>query len=726
MSLSSATSRNDYTGTGLLDEYDYTFRIFAETDLLVTQRDDEGVETTLDLEDDYTVDGVGDSGGGTITLVAGALASDYTLSIRRVRPLTQETDIRNQGSFFPETHEDAFDHAMMVDQQQQDEIDRTIKIAETLDPADFDLTLGADVADQAGRSIIVNEDGDGFEWGPTSDEIESAQGYAEAAQAAALTAIGESIDLNVVENGALGNGTADDHDAIQDTLDAAGALGGATVVLPPGTYRVASQLVWPDASDVAMRGSGIGATIIKFDFGGSPSTTPGIVIDSATSMSNVKISDMTLQGAANDDTAIYDLVEVQDNVSDIRFERLECKWARVAGLRFTSGSPGERVWVKDCYFHDINSSAMTGASGGAILGNFNKMHVVGNTFKDVGNDGGFHAFYPTSAGGREDVLVADNVFSGTHARCHFFGVANTRVSVVNNVFKTGGLVFQAVINGVVSGNTFYDCPLSLISDGALIQGNMFLFTASTTTTNMIVNGGSCSRVVIANNIFDDQSSIADNLGINVTHVDTEDFTIRGNTFFNQTYPIWVKGDNHVIQGNRISTASTGEIIYLREGNGHVVVDNIIECGSGGRAVWNESSGIATIKGNTLIGGGTEGGTAATVVATGQPYITSGVRVRTTSYTASGNDGVIVGNPTGGNITITLPAASGGTGAIGRDKVYIIKNIHASNSVIVDGDGSETIDGATTKTITTQYGFLQIVADSANARWHIISSGGTIT
>lgn len=142
MSLGSATSRNNYTGDGATKVFDYTFKIFLSSDLLVTVKDtaDPAVETTLTLNTDYTVSGVNEAGGGSITLVdsgqswldaGGDLLTNYVISIRRVVELTQGTDIRNQGDFFPEAHEDEFDRSRMIDQQQQDEIDRSVKFSET-------------------------------------------------------------------------------------------------------------------------------------------------------------------------------------------------------------------------------------------------------------------------------------------------------------------------------------------------------------------------------------------------------------------------------------------------------------------------------------------------------------------------------------------------------------------------------------------------------------------
>lgn len=139
MTISSTSHRMDYTGNGATSSYSYNFRIFSDTDLLVTKRDTSDIETTLVLNTDYTVSGAGDS-NGSITLTT-ALALNNHLTIRRVRPLTQGTDIRNQGDFYPEIHEDAFDHFVMIDQQQQEEIDRAIRLPETVTGVDASMPL---------------------------------------------------------------------------------------------------------------------------------------------------------------------------------------------------------------------------------------------------------------------------------------------------------------------------------------------------------------------------------------------------------------------------------------------------------------------------------------------------------------------------------------------------------------------------------------------------------
>lgn len=148
MTLASTTNRNDYDGNGTTAAYAYSFKIFSSAHLLVTVRDDsDDSETTL-TSDQYSVDGVGDPSGGNVTLVdsgeawfdgSSFLDTGYHLTIRRVVPITQLTDIRNQGDFYPEAHEDQFDLLIMIDQQQQDDIDRSIKLMETSELSDLEI-----------------------------------------------------------------------------------------------------------------------------------------------------------------------------------------------------------------------------------------------------------------------------------------------------------------------------------------------------------------------------------------------------------------------------------------------------------------------------------------------------------------------------------------------------------------------------------------------------------
>ena len=257
MSLSSAVSRVSYTGNGAVSSYSYTFRIIDDDDLLVTVRDTSDVETTLTKTTHYTVTGVGSGSGGSVVLVNGGFAwqdgdgdllTNYVISIRRVRPLTQLTDIRNAGDFYPETHEDAFDHAVMIAQQHQDEIDRSIKLPESINPADFDGTLPASASDitNAGAALIINTTADGWDFGPSVTTL--------ATHEADTSTHGVSTIAGISETQTFSNKTLDNTNTIniKDTLFSVQDDGDATKIVKlqvsgvtTGTTRT---LTVPDAN----------------------------------------------------------------------------------------------------------------------------------------------------------------------------------------------------------------------------------------------------------------------------------------------------------------------------------------------------------------------------------------------------------------------------------------------------------------------------------------------
>ncbi len=160
MTVPSIVSRDNYVGNGAASVYAYNFKIFANTDLVVTVADLNDAETTLVLATDYTVDGVGDATGGNVTLVSagqawldtdGDLLTSFALTIRRVRPVTQTTDIRNQGPYAPEDIEDSLDHGIMVAQQRQDDADRSLKLPET----EAGLAVNTVIPSVANRASMV-------------------------------------------------------------------------------------------------------------------------------------------------------------------------------------------------------------------------------------------------------------------------------------------------------------------------------------------------------------------------------------------------------------------------------------------------------------------------------------------------------------------------------------------------------------------------------------------
>jgi hypothetical protein len=125
MSVSSTDNQIIYTGSGTTGPFDFDFRIFETSDLLV-QKLTIATEAIVTLTEttDYSVT-LDEDGTGSVTTVA-IVTSSYKLIITRTLPLTQEVTYVEYDKFPSTSHEEALDRSRMIDQQLQEQISRCI------------------------------------------------------------------------------------------------------------------------------------------------------------------------------------------------------------------------------------------------------------------------------------------------------------------------------------------------------------------------------------------------------------------------------------------------------------------------------------------------------------------------------------------------------------------------------------------------------------------------
>lgn len=156
MTVSSATNRVSYNGNGSTTVFAYTFKIFDEDDLTVILRASDGTETVRTITTHYTVSGVGNSGGGNVTMLT-APATGQTLVILRELDLVQELDIVENDPFPATSVEDALDKLTMMVHQHEEELGRTIKASKTNTITNPEFTLSA--AARAGKLFAFDSTG---------------------------------------------------------------------------------------------------------------------------------------------------------------------------------------------------------------------------------------------------------------------------------------------------------------------------------------------------------------------------------------------------------------------------------------------------------------------------------------------------------------------------------------------------------------------------------------
>ncbi|HSX43168.1 MAG TPA: hypothetical protein VLF59_03720 [Candidatus Saccharimonadales bacterium] len=87
--------------------------------------------------------------------------------------------------------------------------------------------------------------------------------------------------------------------------------------------------------------------------------------------------------------------------------------------------------------------------------------------------------------------------------------------------------------------------------------------------------------------------------------------------------------------------------------------------------------------------------------------------KTTGYTVTSSDTVVFADATSGNVTITLPTASGVAGY----RFYVKRIDGSANTVTISRSGSDTIDGMTSFTLDLQYTAFGVVSNGSN--WYIL-------
>jgi len=172
MTVSTTTAKASASANGTQHSFAYGFKIFADADLKVTVRAADGTETLKTLNTHYIVTNAGSSSGGNVLFKFNTGTSSdahfsstdqrpqsgETVVIKRELTLTQGTDYVANDPFPAESHEDALDRLTFISQQQQEELDRTIKasVTNTISGAEFALSA----TDRANKIFAFDGSGD--------------------------------------------------------------------------------------------------------------------------------------------------------------------------------------------------------------------------------------------------------------------------------------------------------------------------------------------------------------------------------------------------------------------------------------------------------------------------------------------------------------------------------------------------------------------------------------
>lgn len=249
MTVSSTSSRVVYAGNGSTTVFPFAFKVALASELAVVFTDASGVDLELSPSQ-YGATGFGQDAGGSVTypLSGDPIANGTRLTIYRDVPLTQPTQISNQGAMWPQVIEAALDRQAWQGQKLQDQLDRAL-LADISEQGSLDPLPTAD--QRAGKFLMFDNDGQPATTSGAPGDA-STTGFLPAGTGAVprdvqsrlrervsvLDFIPTALHAEIV----AGTSTTNVHTYLQAAIDHLESAGGGTLHFPFGVYLIGATL----------------------------------------------------------------------------------------------------------------------------------------------------------------------------------------------------------------------------------------------------------------------------------------------------------------------------------------------------------------------------------------------------------------------------------------------------------------------------------------------------
>jgi len=295
LTVSAQTTVNSSTGNGVTTVFPYAFKILRDADLEVLV---DGVVKTLSTH--YTVSNAGVDAGGNVTFLA-APANGTSVVRRRNMQFLRAADYQYQGDLPSTVLNPDLDAPVLMAQQLKEQVDRGVRgiageawaeLPAAASRTDkflvFDATTGIPELSTVTQTQVASAVAAAYAAGSTADAVTyTPEGTG--ALALSVQAYLRSLSVSVKAFGAVGDGVADDTDAIQEALT---ENAGGSVYIPEGTFECcdlsvpAETFVWgpgilsKNANGDLISSIGVHAVLeCRLHGNGATYTGRGVVVD---------------------------------------------------------------------------------------------------------------------------------------------------------------------------------------------------------------------------------------------------------------------------------------------------------------------------------------------------------------------------------------------------------------------------------------------------------------
>jgi len=384
--------------------------------------------------------------------------------------------------------------------------------------------------------------------------------------------------ISVLDFGAVGDGVADDTDALQNAINAAE---NNKLYIPAGTYIIQTlSLLVP--SNITIYGNGIGRTILKAGNSASVPTSGAIfnnsnipsnvlTVNSTTLNTNITISDMTLDGnkANNVGGYLYALYFV--GVSNITLTNVRAQNTTGQGLQLNFT---DKVQILNCESDSTNADGIQLADSMEYLIDGCKVTNSGDYGIEVD-----HGLFPvTSTYSTGSGTISNNVVSG----CVNFGIAVR--GQINTENPNNNPIKGAVIIGNHVTTSSSGICLQEAVDSCVVEANeSYANSGSGIVCSPGTIAGITQNTTIKNNISRDNA----NMGIFADSA--VQMVIEGNIIVrNQYYGIKGSFGYSLIKGNNVS----GNCLSSSFSFSGIAVQDCTNATIEGNFIYNEASTCA--------------------------------------------------------------------------------------------------------------------------------------
>lgn len=560
-----------YTGNNTDVQYTFGFKVFADSDLVVTRAViATGVESALVLTTDYTVTRNADQDvdpGGYITL-ATALADTYTLTLTSAVPDTQPAVFTNLGGFFPAVLNNALDRLTILVQQLKETVGRSLKLAVST-PTGFDATLpapvpygvigfngtadGFAVTDPSGSSALAGD--------LAAADGPSLLGYAESGTGMVTRELLDRLreKASIQGAGATANTGIDEHVKMATVITAAIAAGRA-IHVPAGTH-----IGYIDApSGTVIYGDGPTSILKLPDAANRPVIRSS---DTVNGTDNVTLYNFCIDGNEANQGATLGLdahgIFADGACDNWKIKNLYIKNTKGNGIRVHgSGSTGlktkaEFIDIIECRFEDAgNKDAGPDGRDAIYLNGLQCARVVGNDIVDAGRQGIALEGSVASSIATRKILVSLNY------------IKNAIVGAIDDEANNGGQL-------VITSNMAEDCPGTGVrstgdNGNTIVDGNWLRACANGIDIENNIASGDAGIVVTSNIVIDPT-----NVGIKLNKGNFA--SLESNQVYGSgSYSYYITGDDIIglkMRGNLAVESVADAFLITGYGRGCSFVDN---------------------------------------------------------------------------------------------------------------------------------------------------------